>query len=122
MLSENQPKKKRNVKENASVVQVLLSLRKISDMDFQRYYSDLSDVISSFRAPRCLVEAETNHGVRTTNTALLEAVNKSFAYKSRAVRMAKKAFEVVQFSKKKKKNHHEESFHISNSRLLSKGF
>lgn len=63
----------------------VLSLIKISDMDFPSHYSDLSDVISSVRALRRLVEADTNHGVITTNTALLEAVNKCFSCKSRVV-------------------------------------
>lgn len=83
-MSEISVSTKKMYKKMLALSQVL-SLIKISDMDFPSYYSDLSDVISSVRALRCLVEADTNHGVITTNTALSEAVNKCFACKSRVV-------------------------------------
>ena len=50
------------------------------------------------------MEAETNHGVITNNTALLEAVNKSFACKSKRL--------LNQFSFKKKESKEYFIFHL----------
>lgn len=58
----------------------LLSLFEQLILEVSSSEASAADFIPSVRALRCLLnqEAETDHGVKTTKTALLEAVNKHF--------------------------------------------